>query len=456
MSEEWIERVAGESGPKYLRIARAIEGAVRDGTLSAGDQLPPQRELAEALEVTVGTVARAYQEAQEQGWVGGHVGRGTFVTGSASPATMHRSGTRADLTLNQPIDLPVREALRAEFRSLAQEREAVDHLLYRRAEGVDHSRAAAAWLGRSGREIDPDETLVTAGGQHGLLLSLLATCDPGDVVLTEGHTHPGLIAVAERLRLRLAGLRADSEGIDPEQLRRAVDDTGARTACFTPVLQNPTGITWSDRRFDEIAAVASDLGLTVIEDDVYRNLRAKAPASLHSRLEGTVLVSSISKALTAGLRVGAVAAGEPLLSRMRGGVAESMVMVSPLTVELASRLILGGELDRHLAEHRERIEERHRIAREHIPTDWILSPAEGLHLWMRVPRRWTPGALLDALRREGVLVTPGDAFAAEPVDGNPMIRVSVGGQLPVEAFESAVQTLVGVANAPSQAPGPIV
>lgn len=447
--------MSAETGPKYMRIARAIEAAIADGTLAVGEQLPPQRGLADELDVTVGTVARAYQEVQERGWIGGHVGRGTFVLGRDEPGGRPPRGATADLTLNQPIDLPVREQVRAHLRDLARQRETVDYLLYRRVEAARHTRAAAAWLSRSGVDIADTEVLVTAGGQHGLLLALLALCDPGDTVLTERFTHPGLRSVAQQLHLTLVGVRRDEEGIVPDDLAARVRETGARVACFTPVLQNPTGETWSERRFGEIAALADELDLYLVEDDVYRNLWPDAPPALYGRHPRTVLVSSISKALTGGLRIGAVAAPEPILARMRSGVAASMVMVSPVSAELASRLILDDPLDEALERHRARIAERHALVRSLLPADWILSPAGGLHVWMRVPDRWTPAALLDALRRAGVLVASGDAFAVEG-DGDRAVRVSLGGQLTTDAFEAALETLRDVVEAPSPAAGPIV
>lgn len=456
MAHHWKRRVSDETGPKYMRIARAIEASIADGSLGEGDQLPPQRELAAELDVTVGTVARAYQEVQDRGWVGGHVGRGTFVLGRGDLGGQRRPGATADLTLNQPVDLPVRERVRAHLRDLAQRRDTVEHLLYRRAEDRRHTEAATAWLERSTPGVQADEVLVTAGGQHGLLLALLALCEPGDTVLTERLTHPGLRAVAAQLRITLLGVDRDEEGVDPDDLAGRARASGARVACFTPVLQNPTGDTWSERRFEAIAALASELDLQVIEDDVYRNLVADAPAALYGRHPGTVLVSSISKALTGGLRVGAVAAPEPVLGRMRTGVAASMVMVSPLNAELAARLVLDDPLDDMLNEHRARVRERHELVRATLPPEWVLSPAGGLHVWMRVPDRWTPVSLLDALRRAGVLITAGDAFAVEGGGGERAVRVSIGGQLTLEAFRAALETLRDVVESPSQAPGPIV
>jgi DNA-binding transcriptional MocR family regulator len=454
MPHSWTGQIATLTGPKYLRIVRAIGEAVRQGSLAPGNQLPPQRDLAEQLGVTVGTVARAYQMAAEEGWIGSHVGLGTFVLGDDSPGG-GRTGL-VDLTMNRPVDRPIRERVMRELRARAQDREALELLLYSRGESGKDADAAARWLSRAGRPVDPGEVLVTAGGQHALFLALLALCSPGDAVLTEAFVYPGVRNAAEALGLRMVGVESDGHGVDPDHLRHALRTTKARVACFTPVLANPVAVTWTADRLDEVAALAREEKLQVVEDDIYRALHDEAPLSLNSRLPESVLVSSISKALTAGLRVGAVTAPEPLLRRLRVRAAASVVMVSPLMTAAATSLITAEDLEDMLASHRDRVARRHRIAREILPDGWIESPPLGLHLWLRAPHAWSGRAYVDALRRAGTLVTHGSAFALDPAQGEDTLRVSLGGHLPEEDFARALNTLLEVADVPPQMSGPVV
>src|SRR5690606_41073378 len=87
---KWLPNLAGRTGPRYQTIADAIIEAVGEGSLAPGDRLPPQRELAWRLGVTVGTVSRAYMLAEERGILSAAVGRGTFVRArdSSERATM--------------------------------------------------------------------------------------------------------------------------------------------------------------------------------------------------------------------------------------------------------------------------------------------------------------------------------------------------------------------------------
>src|SRR5687768_745949 len=80
----WIPDLSSHRGPRYLAIADALAIDIRSSRLSPGDRLPTHRELAYQLGVTVGTVTRAYGEAERRGLIGGEVGRGTFVRSDIS------------------------------------------------------------------------------------------------------------------------------------------------------------------------------------------------------------------------------------------------------------------------------------------------------------------------------------------------------------------------------------
>ena len=257
--------------------------------------------------------------------------------------------------------------------------------------------------------------------------------------------------------LRLAGVRSDEEGVDPEHLGHVAGATGATVACFTPVLANPVAVTWSARRLDEVAALLDALGVRTVEDDIYRG-PARGPARLPEQPQPGHRPRSPPSpaALTAGLRVGAMAAPDPLLRRIRAHAAASIVMVSPLMAAAASDLLLAGDLEEMLAGRRERIARRHRMAREILPAEWIESPARGLHLWVAAPHAWGGRAFVDALRRAGVLVTHGSAFALEDGQGGDRLRVSLGGHVSEEEFRAALETLLAVAEDPPQSSGPVV
>src|SRR3546814_13092922 len=83
--KDWQPDISKGSAPVYERLVSALESGVRDGRLVPGDRLPPQRDLAHRLSLSVGTVSRAYVEAERRGFISSHVGRGSFVADRARP-----------------------------------------------------------------------------------------------------------------------------------------------------------------------------------------------------------------------------------------------------------------------------------------------------------------------------------------------------------------------------------
>ncbi|HZF36691.1 MAG TPA: winged helix-turn-helix domain-containing protein, partial [Candidatus Angelobacter sp.] len=75
----WQPDLNSVSGPRYLAIVDALAFDLDNGKLRAGDRLPTHRDLAYRLGVTVGTVTRAYSEAERRGLIKGEVGRGTYI-----------------------------------------------------------------------------------------------------------------------------------------------------------------------------------------------------------------------------------------------------------------------------------------------------------------------------------------------------------------------------------------
>src|SRR5579883_1799497 len=98
----WTPDLPTDGSPLFRQVFAALERAIADGVLEVGTKLPPQRSLAERLGVSVGTVTRAYEEADRQGLTVGHVGRGTYVAGAQSSHSPRRPGEIIDLSMNCP------------------------------------------------------------------------------------------------------------------------------------------------------------------------------------------------------------------------------------------------------------------------------------------------------------------------------------------------------------------
>jgi len=267
----WQPDLQNLKGPDYQRLADAIRRDIEAGRLQPGDRLPPQRDLADTLAMTLGTVTRAYQTAARRGLVAGEVGRGTYVL--VPPGAEDGDGL-LDLSLNAiPPHAYLSELAARLDPPLGARRTAL--LEYPPRGGHDdHREAGAEWIARRSVHVSPSQVLTTVGAQHGLLIALSATTSPGDAILVEELTYTGVITAARMLGLKPVPVAIDAEGLRPDALDTVARTSGARTLVIQPSLHNPTGVTMTPRRRREIIHAIHRHGLSVVEDDTYGFLNA--------------------------------------------------------------------------------------------------------------------------------------------------------------------------------------
>lgn len=416
--------------PRYAAIAADLARAISEGELVAGQRLPAQRKLARQLGVTLGTVGRAYAELERQALAFARVGDGTYVRHRDQLASEAADAPDApiDLANNVAIVTDEVDALQRALADIAARRPLMARLLgYQPEAGALHHRAAAArWLRRFGTTGDPARVLVTHGAQHAIAAVLRAVTRPGDTVLTESLSYPGLIALAQSMRLQLVGVEMDDEGLRPDALERAAKTLRSRLLFCSPTLHNPTGRTQSAARRQAIAALALQRGLLVIEDTVHAAVQANPPPALSTLLpERSFLVASLSKAMAPGLRVGFVEAAPDWLDKLAASIRADCWMTAPLMAEVATRWIDGGDCERLAARQREAIASRLALARDLLHGLPLQGADDFPHLWLELAAPRRAGPLVVALRRAGVLVRGPEHFAAGRAPLPQALRISL-------------------------------
>lgn len=434
MTISWLPDLDRRGGPRYLAIAEAIADEVSTGRMRPGAQLPTHRDLAERLDVTVGTVSRAYAEAARRGHLVGEVGRGTFVRASSQDTAASgrdRDGV-LDLALNHP-PLLASEPPRLGFRRALQElsrRPDLGSLFDYPADGGNPGdrEAGASWIRRAGIDARPEHVLVCSGSQHALTTVLATLFRPGDLILTEALTYPGLKAAARLLNLRLQGLALDAEGLRPEAFEAACRGSGPKGLYCVPTIQNPTASVMPEARRAEIAAIARAHDVRLIEDDIHALLPAERPRPLAAYApERSCYITSTSKTLAPGLRIGYLLGPPELTSRLAASIRATTWSASPLTAEVVSAWIRDGTADAILEERREEASARQALARAALAGHAFEAHRFGPHVWLHLPEPWRSEAFAAQLRRRGVAVTPAEAFAVGRAGAPHAVRLSLGG-----------------------------
>ncbi len=443
----WAPELSRFSGPRYAAIANALAADIAAGRLRAGDRLPPQRELAWRLKVTVGTVTRAYTEAERRGLIAGEVGRGTYVRehGDVAMAAPTRiaAANPIDLSRALPVDDATNQAVAKTLAEIAARKDFVRLLDYGAVLGAPaHREAGAQWLADWGVPVMPDRLAITTGGQNSIVLALAALARPGDVVLAEHLTYYGIKSAAMLLSLRLHGVAMDEFGLVPEALEQACRQFAPKALYCTPTLQNPTTAIMPVERREEIAAICRRYSVAIVEDDIFGFLPDQPPPRLSSFApEHSVLVTSLSKPLAPGLRIGYLATAMPIMDRVESALRAQAIMVTPLMAELASQLIRSGEARRMADWQRREAAARQAIAaRVFAGADFVHHP-QALQFWLRLPEPWRREEFTDAAQRRGVVVTPAGSFAVGRAPVPHAVRVGIGGACTREDFETALMRL---------------
>jgi len=449
----WIPELSGRKGPKHLALVEAIREAVESGALAPGEKLTPQRKLAFALGLSLGTVTRAYMDAERRGLLRGEVGRGTFAHRPES-----RSGPLSLWSRERPDDGPIDlvmnlpppglggEALRRSFAALADEPGLAGLLDHHPGGWIErHCRSAAAWLGRAGLEADFDLVVLTNGAQHGILSALMAVTRPGDVVLAERLTYPPMKEIAHHLGLRLVGLDMDSKGLLPDALDAACRKGKPKALYCMPTLHSPTGIIMPEARRREIARIADRHELIVIEDDVFGFLPPERPRPLACWIpDRAIYVTSASKCMAPGLRIGMLRAPSSLIEAVRSVVRMSCWMPAPVMAEIVHRWVSDGTADRLNAELREEMSVRCQAAREILRG--AVSGQDGLrfHLWLELPEFWQEMSFREAAARRGVRIATGDIFSLKPGHAPGSIRLALGCEARRERLLAGLRSVAGL------------
>jgi DNA-binding transcriptional MocR family regulator len=303
-----------------------------------------------------------------------------------------------------------------------------------------HREAAAAFLRSTGlAEASTERVLLTAGAQHAMAVALLALAEPGDVVLTEAFTYPGIKQLADALRLRLAPVAMDRHGLLPEALRKAARQSRAKFLYTVPTLQNPSSAVLSRARAKELAAAITALGLRVLEDDSYGFLMPEAPR-LAPLLPGSIFLTGPSKALAPGVRFGVLHAPLDLVPRLENAIAATANCASPLACELVTDWIRDGTAERVMTWKRQEIAARQRVVAEALAGLAIQTHPLSPHLWLPLPEPWTAHRFVSQAAARGVLVSPAERFAVGN-DDTAAVRVCLGPPATRDALRKAMTTL---------------
>ncbi len=341
--------------PYYQSIADLLENDIKSGFIAPDTKLPPQRELADYLDLNFTTITRAYKLCERRGLIYTIIGSGTFV----SPHAAKSITISSDSGKKELIELGMVHSFEQTNGMLNKTIQKVGHLSdltvlmnYNYPDGLPHHRQAALiWMAQFGIHVDLEHVSVVSGSQNALAIALTALFEPGDYIATDYLTYSNFIELAKMLHLQLLPVFMDEDGIIPSELIDLCNKFAIKGIYLMPSCSNPTAIEMTNRRKKEISDIIEEYQLILIEDDTMAFLSKAYNSDYKQPIfqlvpEQSVYICGTGKSICSGLRIAYIVYGDHFSSRIKNSLYNINVKTSSLDAEIISSLIVSGKANK--------------------------------------------------------------------------------------------------------------
>ena len=348
----------------------------------------------------------------------------TIPTGTSDPffqAVDHPTEVLLDLRLDYPVT-DLNPSLSKVLSQIADQ-DCRSLLTYQEHAGrLDYREAGVKWLQLNGVDRTADDIILTGGAQHGLTVCLSTVARPGDVMLVEELTYPGVRESAEMLGIHLVPVPMDGDGIIPDRLEEALfAHRNAKVLYTIPTIQNPTAIFTPDDRRLQIADICRKHALFIIEDDIHR-LTSDIPSTPYAMLLPTLtfFIGGLSKVVCSGLRVAYVAAPRPMIKTLKRRIVATHWTLPPLMAEIATRWINDGTATAILQARKEETQARHQLATRILGPSFLSTKkpfvtknTASTYVWIDLPKEWSAESFITAALLNSIAVLGGGKFSGD-------------------------------------------
>lgn len=468
--------------PLQVQIRQALVSAIRAGRLGGGTRLPATRELAATLGVARNTVALAYQQLLDEGFLVARPRSGFFVAENAGPPVRPLAPPRggpgpdwerrivqkpsADRNIVKARDwqsyrypflygqfdpalFPInawRECSRMALSVMEIRDWAPDLIDGDDPELVDQLRRHV--LPRRGIWASADEIIVTLGAQQALYLTASLLRRPGNRVGVEDPGYPDARNIFARSGAEVVPLAVDGNGLVVGEACHRCD-----LVYVTPGVQCPTTVRLSRERRRDLLALARERDLVILEDDfetAFSGEEAPVPALKNLDRDGRVLyIGSLSKVIAPGLRIGYIVAPAPVARELRA-LRRLMLRHPPMNNQRAASLFISlGHYDSHLRRLREGLRQRAAAVDAGLSrfgAGFAFRRAPGSSgAWIVGPPDLDTEALARQAQARGILIEPGSVFFAGPTPPRSVFRLGFA-SLPADRIEPGLRLLSELAS----------
>jgi len=471
--------------PLYQQIETYLRQGIFSGSLAADTRLPASRQLARDLGINRITVENAYAVLETDGLIYSKMGSGTYVLPPNPLLAFSKEKPDAPWPLWQqnleaegrPLNTKSLEEVskRAvrhsrlisfasgigdahlfpaeDFRKVLQtvmRRDGIAALDYGEPNGHSPLRETITHiLASQGLQTRSENVLITAGSQQALSLVSQLLLKPGDVIMVESPTYSGALDLFRALGFNVVGVPVDRHGMQVEALEKLLQQHHPKLIYTIPTFHNPTGTCLSSQRRIQLIVLADRYNIPILEDDFVGDLRYEGrnyPALKALDPGGRVIyVSTFSKILMPGLRVGFLVAEGPIYQRLVNFKRVNDLATSTLIQRALEAYVTVGRYQSYLRRScqifRKRRDAMLSAIHRYLPAEIELDPPQGgLFIWLRLPAELSSEKLLPLAWEEGVDFSPGNGFFPDGLGGNNWLRLNFVAQGP-DQIEEGVKRL---------------
>jgi DNA-binding transcriptional MocR family regulator len=433
---------------RYHELAERIADLIERGIYPPGERIPSVRQMGQQQNLSISTVLQAYALLERQGLIEVRPQSGYYVRARAEerlpePETSSPQLDPSHVSLHDLVMMLMRDSSNPNLAQLGaalphlDERliQTINHIMARiiRQHGVDAHQyqfppgldalrvQIARRMVNAGCSLSPGEILITCGGTEAIDFSLHAVCKPGDIVAIESPSYFGTLQTLEAHGLRALEIPTHPrDGISLEALEFAMEHNRVRAVVVISNFNNPLGSKMPDERKKDLVELLAKHDIPLIENDVCGELYFGEKRPLVCKAFDTkglvILLSSFSKDISPGLRLGWVAAGR--YSSEIEWLKFTLSASSPTLPQIAvAEFLEGGGYDQHLRrirrEYAHNVELMSDAVMRYFPEGTRLTrPSGGFILWVQMPEHVDSLELYKMALQSGITLAPGHVFSA--------------------------------------------
>ena len=411
----WKPKLLDRTPPIYLRLANQLEHDIKIGKLKPGDKLPPQRELADFLDLNLSTITRTYKICLEKGLICAKVGQGTFISSDVNSSDIllyskEQSSLIEMGTVHPPYN--ANNTIISFIKNILTQPDISRFLEYRPPAGTMFQRTSITnWLHKLNIFTSSNQILFATGGQNALCAILLGLFSKGDRIGTDPLSFTGLKSIAKMLGIQLMPLPTKGYKLDFSNLENFCQTEKIKGLYFIPEQHNPTTISLSDDDRQSIAKLAKKLDLIILEDGInkiFRNYQQQ-PIYFYAP-QNTIYILSTSKFLSAGLRVAYIISSEKYKPSIESALYNMNLMVSPFTLEIVSKILNDSLINSIIKQKKSELIQRNYMVNKILTDCTIYGENTCSFRWLLLPDKFNGTNFEQLAKANGVQVFGAERF----------------------------------------------